>query len=520
MRARLRWSSGRPRRGRCRRTSGSRCTSASTTCAGSSSIRGDGRCEKLVIAKDLLGEFAEKTGFEPEGGLARRSRGRCSKAPWVKHPFLDRESKVILGDFVTTETGTGAVHIAPGHGADDYVAGQEHGLEVLSPVDDDGNFTDEVGMPEFVGMHVFEANAPIVELLRRGDHLLGEERYRHSYPHCWRSKTPIIFRAVRQFFISHRRAAPDRPRGDRQGRVAAAPGHATGSTGPWKRGPTGASPASAPGACRCRSSSQPEGDEIIDAELARKVAGLIEDGGTNLWFEKDDAWWNEQLGLPGGAHPLPATRSMSGSTPARATSPCSTGIPSCTRPADLYLEATDQHRGWFQISLMLSVAVRDAAPYKAVMTHGFVTSALEQRTRSAPQGGLSDIRTTKVSKSDKKKGKPINAEHFYNKYGADILRLWVASVDWQTEVPVRRRPLQADRRALPPPAQHAADPARQPGRLRPSPRTRLPMASCRCSTAGSSSGSMHVIGRVPRGLRPLRVPQGLQRAEPVLHAAT
>jgi leucyl-tRNA synthetase len=158
---------------------------------------------------------------------------------------------------------------------------------------------------------------------------------------------------------------------------------------------------------------------MIDAALARKVADLTESGGTNLWFEKDDAWWAESLGLPAGTKRCTDTLDVwidSGSSHVAVMD----RHPELSCPADLYLEATDQHRGWFQSSLMLSVAVRDKAPYKAVMTHGFVV----------------DQDKKKISKSEaKKSGKPVDAAYFYDKYGADILRLWVSSVDWQNEVP-------------------------------------------------------------------------------------
>ena len=393
----------------------------------------DGRSENLVIARDLLGAFGEKTGFQlvGEGEAMKGSEFAGSSA---RHPFLDRESKVIFGEFVTTETGTGAVHIAPGHGADDYLAGQEHGLEVLSPVDDNGNYTDEVGMPDFIGKHVFESNAPIVELLRSSGHLLGEERYRHSYPHCWRSKTPIIFRAVPQFFIRIDELRPTAL--DEIGKVEWLPKNT--------QNRISGTVEARPDWCISRQRTwgvplpiffDADGEEIIDAQLARRVADLIEEGGTNLWFEKDHNWWNEKLDLPAATTRCHDTLDVwidSGSSHVAVLD----RHPALHAPADLYLEATDQHRGWFQSSLMLSVAVRGTAPYKSVMTHGFVIRQLSNKEREARRkAGLSDIKTAKVSKSDKKKGKPTSAEHFYNQFGADILRLWVAGVNWQTEVP-------------------------------------------------------------------------------------
>ena len=344
---------------------------------------------------------------------------------------------MIFGGFVTTETGTGPCTSRRATGRMTTSSGQEYGLAILSPVDDNGNYTEEVGLPEFVGKHVFQSNAPIVELLRAGGYLLGEERYRHSYPHCWRSKTPIIFRAVPQFFIridALRPTAleeidkvewlPANTRNRIHGTVEARPDWCISRQRTW--------------GVPLPIFFDADGGEIIDAKLARKVAALVEEGGTNLWFEKDDAWWNTQLGLPEATSRCHDTLDVwidSGSSHVAVLD----RHPDLHVPADLYLEATDQHRGWFQSSLMLSVAVRGTAPYKSVMTHGFVTRQLSNKEREERRkAGLSDIKTTKVSKSDKKKGKPTSAEHFYNQHGADILRLWVASVNWQTEVPVRR----------------------------------------------------------------------------------
>ena len=393
----------------------------------------DGREEDLVIAKALLAEFAEKTGFAL-AGEGTGMKGSELEGASAQHPFLARESKIIFGAFVTAETGTGAVHIAPGHGNDDYLAGRENGLEVLSPVDDLGNYTHEVGLPELVGKHVFQCNEPIIEILESNGHLLGRERYRHSYPHCWRSKTPIIFRSVSQFFV---RIDDLRPTALKEiDKVEWLP-H-------WGRNRIFGTVESRPDWCISRQRTwgvplpvfyTPEGEEVLDAELTRKVADLIEEGGTNLWFEKEDAWWNEKLGLPVDSTRCQDTLDVwidSGSSHVAVMD----RRPELQTPADLYLEATDQHRGWFQSSLMLSVGYRGHAPYKTVMTHGFVVRQLSNKERQARRkAGLSDQKTKKVSKSDEKKGKPMDAAYFYDKYGADILRLWVSSVDWQNEVP-------------------------------------------------------------------------------------
>ncbi|MDB4792242.1 isoleucine--tRNA ligase, partial [Akkermansiaceae bacterium] len=374
--------------------------------------------ETIIVVRDLLVDFQEKTGLTLEEELGE-IKGAELEGLEAQHSFLDRSSKVILAPFVTTDSGTGAVHIAPGHGADDYSIGQQNGLAVLSPVDDDGLFTEECGLPELVGTHVFKGNARIVEILTEKGALLGEETYEHSYPHCWRSKTPIIFRAVEQFFISMeglREKAlseidevewlPNWGRNRIYGTVEARPDWCISRQRTW--------------GVPLPVFFKEDGEPIVSADLAKKIADLVEKEGTNVWFEKSDAEWATLLDLPEGSTKCRDTLDVwidSGSSHVAVLE----AHPELNVPADLYLEATDQHRGWFQSSLMLSVGVRDKAPYKTVMTHGFVVDTETGK---------------KTSKSDaKKKGKPTDAAHFYGKYGADILRLWVSSVDWQNEVP-------------------------------------------------------------------------------------
>ncbi|MEJ6578984.1 MAG: isoleucine--tRNA ligase [Akkermansiaceae bacterium] len=374
--------------------------------------------ETILVVRDLLADFQAKTGLTLEEELGE-VKGAELEGLEAQHPFLNRKSKIILAPFVTTEAGTGAVHIAPGHGADDYVVGQQNGLEVLSPVDDDGKFTDECGLPDLVGVHVFSSNQTIVDLLREKGALLGEETYEHSYPHCWRSKTPIIFRAVEQFFISI----------DQLREKALSEIDQVEWLPKWGRNRIYGTVEARPDWCisRQRTWGVPlpvffakDGEPIVSSELARQIADLVEKEGTNVWFEKSDAELAALFDLPEGSTKCRDTLDVwidSGSSHVAVLD----AHPELHCPADLYLEATDQHRGWFQSSLMLSVGVRDAAPYKTVLTHGFV---VDKDTGK------------KTSKSDdKKKGKPTDAAHFYNKYGADILRLWVSSVDWQNEVP-------------------------------------------------------------------------------------
>ncbi|WP_018971024.1 isoleucine--tRNA ligase [Rubritalea marina] len=386
--------------------------------------------KRLVIAKELIEAFEAKTGFALKETF-QEVKGDTFEGLDAQHPFLARTSKLINANFVTTETGTGAVHIAPGHGADDYSAGQQNGLGVLSPVDDEGKYTDECGLPDMVGEHVFDCNVPIIKILAGKGFLLGKETIAHSYPHCWRSKTPIIFRAVEQFFISLEGIREQAL--EEIDKVNWLP--------KWGRNRIHGTVEARPDWCVSRQRTwgvpvpvffNEEGSAVIDADVADKIADLIEQEGSNIWFELSDAELCERLDLPAGYKKCRDTLDVwidSGSSHKAVVD----RRPELEGPADLYLEATDQHRGWFQSSLMLSVGLRDAAPYKSVLTHGFV---VDQDKLKAKKAGQTNGESTKLSKSEaEKSGKPIDAAYYYNKYGSDIVRLWVSSVDWQTEVP-------------------------------------------------------------------------------------
>ncbi len=373
-----------------------------------------------VIAKQLVDEFENKTGYKLANELAVM-KGKEFAGLEAQHPFLPRTSKVINTLFVTADTGTGAVHIAPGHGADDYQAGREHGLDILSPVDDKGHYTEEVGLPEFVGKHVFQSNKGIIELLISKGALLGHEDITHQYPHCWRSKTPIIFRAVEQFFINVEKLR-DRALAEID-KVTWLPA--------WGRNRIYGTVESRPDWCISRQRTwgvplpvfyKADGSVILEADIARKVADIVEKLGTNAWFEKNDAEWAQLLGLPSDSKRGVDTLDVWIDSGCSHVAVLDRHPELGGAPADMYLEATDQHRGWFQSSLMVSIAARGAAPYKTVITHGFVV----------------DTSGKKVSKSDQgtnKNAKPMTADHYYNKYGADLVRLWVSSVDYQNEVP-------------------------------------------------------------------------------------
>jgi isoleucyl-tRNA synthetase len=379
--------------------------------------------QKLIVASELLNSFAKECGLEL-GAVTAEVTGEELIGLEAQHPFLPRTSKLIGADFVTLDTGTGQVHIAPGHGKDDYIAGQANGLPVLSPVDDYGKLTEDCGMPQWVGKYVFDANAEIVSFLRDSGALLAEQKYVHDYPHCWRSKTPIVFRAVEQFFIN-----VDKIRGN-----ALAAIDKTTWLPHWGRNRIYGTVEARPDWCISRQRTwgvplpvfyDEKGTPIVETAIANKVADLVESGGTNLWFEKDDAWWASQLGLPAGTSRRNDTLDVwidSGVSHQAVTSR-HPELKACGGVADIYLEATDQHRGWFQSSLMTSVALTGHAPYKTVITHGFV---VDKDTKK------------KVSKSDQGQGgykKPMEADYFVGKYGADIVRLWAASVEYTNDVP-------------------------------------------------------------------------------------
>lgn len=386
-----------------------------------------GAVETFVIAKSLLPAFAEAAGWtHADGGSV--FLGSELAGSEAQHPFLDRTARVITADFVTMESGTGQVHIAPGHGADDYLSGIENGLPILSPVDDHGRFTEEVGVPVWAGKYVFDANKEVVAHLRERGVLIAEQIYKHSYPHCWRSKTPVVFRAVEQFFI-------------RIDRLRAMALNAIGQVEwipAWGRNRISSTVETRPDWCISRQRSwgvplpvfyDEAGKAIVEADVARKVADIVERDGTNVWFERDDAWWAQAVGLPAGSTRRNDTLDVwidSGVSHRAVMQKRSElqpdGAAGSFRPADLYIEATDQHRGWFQSSLMTSVALNAGqAPYRAVLTHGFV---VDKDTRK------------KVSKSEQGTyAKPMNADHFIAKYGADIVRLWASSVEFTSEVP-------------------------------------------------------------------------------------
>ena len=379
-------------------------------------FRRAGLSETLVLADKLVPPFCMASGFEPTGEPIQTFPGHKLEGIGVQHPFLPRTAIVLTADFVTMDTGTGAVHIAPGHGEDDYSLGKMNGLPILSPVDDHGRYTEEVSLPDLVGKYVFDANPDIVRLLRERGMLLAEQPFPHSYPYCWRSKTPIIFRAVEQFFI----------RLDELRKQALAAITKVTWLPAWGENRIAGTVESRPDwvISRQRSWGVPlpvfysaTGEALLKPDWIRRLADLVRQRGSNVWFELDDAALARELELPEGTRHRNDTIDVWIDSGVSHLAVCATN-PALRDPADMYLEATDQHRGWFQSSLMTSVALHNRAPYKICVTHGFVV----------------DLDGKKISKSGTY-SKPMDAGHFVGRHGADLVRLWVTSINYTDDVP-------------------------------------------------------------------------------------
>ena len=377
----------------------------------------DGTSETLLLADKLVPQFCANTKFEPTGEPLASFLGAKIDKIKARHPFIDREAIVLTADFVTMDTGTGAVHIAPGHGEDDYWLGKQNNLPILSPVDDHGRLTEEAGLPNLVGKYVFDANIDIVNLLRERGNLLGAQNFHHSYPYCWRSKTPIIFRNVEQFFIRI---------DDLRDKALKAIHNEVKWIPAWGENRIAGTVESRPDwvISRQRSWGVPlpvfysaDGKPILDAKIIRKLADLVAERGSNVWFELNDVDLAKQLGLPAGTTKRNDTIDVWIDSGVSHRAVCALH-PELRDPADMYLEATDQHRGWFQSSLMTSIALNERAPYKTCVTHGFVV----------------DVDGKKISKSGTY-DKPMDAGHFVGRHGADLVRLWASSINYTDDVP-------------------------------------------------------------------------------------
>lgn len=374
----------------------------------------DGNQERLVVAEVLLKDVMSRYGAG-EHHIIAYCKGSALEKQLLQHPFYDRQVPIILADHVTTDAGTGAVHTAPGHGQDDYVVGMKYGLPVDNPVDSNGVFLPSTEF--FAGEHVFSANDHVVEILKEKGQLARHENVLHSYPHCWRHKTPIIFRATPQWFIAMDKNQLREQALNEVKRVDWIPD--------WGQARIESMIEGRPDWCisRQRTWGVPIAffvhKETRDlhprtAELIEEVAKRIEEKGIEAWFELEaseligddaenydkmqdtlDVWFDS-----GVTHAAVLDRREQ-----------------LNFPADLYLEGSDQHRGWFQSSLLASTAMNDVAPYKAVLTHGFTV----------------DADGKKMSKS---KGNVVAPQSIMKNLGADVLRLWIAATDYRSEMNV------------------------------------------------------------------------------------
>ncbi|WP_333873737.1 isoleucine--tRNA ligase [Methylobacter sp.] len=374
----------------------------------------DGNKERLVIAEALLKDAMLRYDIENYHVIAY-CKGAALEHQLLQHPFYDRQVPIILGDHVTTEAGTGAVHTAPGHGQDDYVVGLKYDLPVDNPVGNDGVFLPNTAI--FAGEHVFNANAHVLEVLEQQGKLLHHVAILHSYPHCWRHKTPIIFRATPQWFISMDKNKLREQALSEVKRVTWIP--------EWGQARIESMMEGRPDWCISRQRTwgvpiaffvHKETGELHPrtAELIEQVAQRIEQQGIEAWFELETA---ELLG-DDAEHYEKMTDTLDVWFDSGVTHACVLEKrEQLSFPADLYLEGSDQHRGWFQSSLLASVAMNGVAPYKAVLTHGFTV----------------DAEGKKMSKS---KGNVVAPQSVMKDLGADVLRLWVAATDYRGEMSV------------------------------------------------------------------------------------
>ena len=376
---------------------------------------GDHGNEQILLAEALYEDALKRYGVD-EFTVVASGPGSALEGLRLHHPFYEREVPVILGEHVTTETGTGAVHTAPGHGLEDYLVGQHYDLPVLNPVGPDGCFLPDTEL--FAGQFVFKANAEVIKVLEERGMLLRHQPYHHSYPHCWRHKTPIIFRATPQWFINLEKEGL---RGQALKAIAGVTW-----TPSWGEARIDAMVRNRPDWCISRQRNwgvpialfvdKKTGEPHPDSQrLIEEVAKRMEGEGIDAWF---DLAPEELLGSEADRYEK-VTDILdvwfdSGVTHATVLEPSEElgGV-----PADLYLEGSDQHRGWFQSSLLTSVAMRGEAPYRGVLTHGFTVDA---------QG-------KKMSKS---RGNVVAPQKVMNSLGADVLRLWVASADYSGEIAV------------------------------------------------------------------------------------
>jgi isoleucyl-tRNA synthetase len=382
-----------------------------------------GRRQWLVLAEALADAAIKRYGLDSTI-VHGRAKGAALEGDVLAHPFYERVIPVLLGDHVTTEAGTGAVHTAPGHGQEDFAVGQAYGLVAkypaneLNPVDGKGVYLP--GTPVFEGQHIWKANDSIVALLRENGSLLAFDKLQHSYPHCWRHKTPVAFRATPQWFISMEQA------GLRRDALAAIReiGAQRGWFPNWGEARIRAMIENRPDWCISRQrtwgvpialfvhkiSGEPHPDSVA---LMRRVADRVQQLGADAWYALDPA---DLLGTDATDYEN-VTDILDVWFDSGVTHEGVLAARGLGKPAGMYLEGSDQHRGWFQSSLLTGIAMDGAAPYRQCLTHGFTVDA---------QG-------RKMSKSI---GNVVEPQKVIDQLGADILRLWVASTDYRNEMSV------------------------------------------------------------------------------------
>ena len=382
-----------------------------------------GRFKYLIVAKDLVDRLSEVLGTTLT--VQATMVGKTLEHTTYQHPLFDRQSEIVIGgDYVTTDAGTGLVHTAPGHGQDDYLVGQRYGLPILAPVDDDGNFTDEAG--PFAGLNVLgDGNTAVIAALQEAQSLLKEEPYVHKYPYDWRTKKPTIFRATEQWFAS--------VEGFRDQALAAI------ADVRWipAQGENRIRPMVAERSDWCISRQrswgvpipvfydEATGEPLLTQETIAYVQAIVAEKGSDAWWEVPVEELLPEPYRSNGHRYRKGTDTMdvwfdSGSSWAAVAEQ----RPELKYPADLYLEGSDQHRGWFQSSLLTSVAVNNCAPYKTVLTHGFVLDEQGYKM-SKSLGNVVDPMVIIKGGKNQKEEPP---------YGADVLRLWVSSVDYSSDM--------------------------------------------------------------------------------------
>ena len=371
--------------------------------------------ERIIVAAELAKDVMDRAGIEHFHNLGF-AKGADLELSQFQHPFYDFTVPAILGDHVTTDSGTGVVHTAPGHGQEDFAVGNKYNLEVANPVGSNGVYLPDTEL--FAGQHVFKANDAVVEVLKEKGALLHHHAYEHSYPHCWRHKTPIIFRATPQWFVSMDQAGlrakalesiknvewmPEWGQSRIEGMIEGRPEWCISRQRTW----------GVPIALFVHKETAELHPNTLD--LIEKVALLVEEKGIQAWWDVDSA---ELLGADADQYEkVLDTLDVWFDSGVTHFSVVDAREEYNGNSADLYLEGSDQHRGWFQSSLISSIAMKDEAPYKQVLTHGFVV----------------DGHGRKMSKSI---GNVVAPKDVTNKLGADILRLWVASTDYTGEVAV------------------------------------------------------------------------------------